>query len=139
MHAVRPRFNHGEAVMTRVQMEKVRCERPQRVVAEPETKKVMIERQHSIDSLDVHHEMAHPERSSAKSGNGAPRLKAIRRNLRTVEGFEHVPSRIVKANPVSDSPLIGEGALKTLNADTGSPEARGQEIERPTIGPFTSD
>jgi hypothetical protein len=56
-----------------------------------------------------------------------------------VKGFDHVPSRIVKTNPVSDSPLVGEGALKTLNTDTGSVEARGQCIQSPTIGNFPSE
>ena len=92
-----PGFDHREAVMTGIEMEEERLERPQRVVAQPEAEQIPIERQHVVDPLDVHHDVAHAERTGAEAGDGAAGPERIRGDLRAVERFEHVADRIVEA------------------------------------------
>ena len=92
VHAVPAGFDHRETVMTGVEVEEVGLERPQRVVAQPEAEKILIERQHAIDPLDVHHNVTHAERTGPKAGDGPAGAERIRGDLGAVERFEHVPA-----------------------------------------------
>src|SRR5688572_33200409 len=67
VNAVAPGFDHRKAVMTWIEVEKVSLERSKGVVAEPEAKDVLIEREYLVDSLDVHDDVAHPERARTKT------------------------------------------------------------------------
>src|SRR5262249_30218339 len=60
-------LDHRETVMTRVEMEEVRLERPQREITEVKPKRLRVERQQSTDAVDVQHDVPHAERAGAES------------------------------------------------------------------------
>src|SRR6266853_4230697 len=81
-------LHHREAVMARIQVKEVRLERTHREVAELKSKRVSIERQDIVDALDVEHDVAHAERTGAKTRNRAARPEWIARGFLTVERLE---------------------------------------------------
>src|SRR5947209_7821759 len=67
MNAVLAGFDHRETVMTRIQMKKVRLERPQRKVAQMKPERLRVKRQQSIDAFDIQDHVTHSERTGAET------------------------------------------------------------------------
>src|SRR4051812_21616645 len=84
MNAALAGFDHGEAVMTRIEMKEVRLERAECEVAQMKPKRLRVERQQAIDALDVQNHVTHSERPGAKSRNRAAWDERIRRDFSSV-------------------------------------------------------
>src|SRR5712691_2641963 len=132
-------LDEGDAVMTRIDVEEIAGERAQPIVAELELEDVLIERHHLGDALEMHHHVAHTERTGAEAGNVAAGLERIGGGLRAVEDFEPVAAGIVEHDQVLDVALAGERARAARNLGTGRLDARRHGVKRGGVGDLPAE
>src|SRR5262245_16649314 len=80
-------LDEGDRVVARIDVEEVRRERPQPVIADFELKDVLIKLHHLADALEVHHHVAHAEWTGAEAGDVAAGLERIAGSLGAVENL----------------------------------------------------
>src|SRR5262245_13833818 len=132
-------FDEGDAVVARIDVEEIGRERAQPVVAYLEFEDVLIERHHLGDALEMHHHVAHAERTGAEAGNVAAGLERIGGYLRAVEDFEPVTGGIVEHDQVVDVALAGERARAARNLSAGRLDARRYRVERRGVGDLPAE
>src|SRR5262249_48604170 len=103
-------LNKGDAVMARIDMEEIPREWPQPIVTELELEDISVERHHLCDAFEMHHHVAHAERTGAKAGDVAAGLERIGGSLRTVKDFQPVAAGIAEHDQVRNVPLAGKRA-----------------------------
>src|SRR5262245_42125415 len=126
-------LDEGNAVMAWIDVEEIGRERPQPVVADPEPEHVLIKCHHVGDALEMHHDVAHAERTGAKAGNVAAGLERIASSLRAVENFQSIAGGVVEHNQIRHVPLVGERPRSARDLGAGSLDPRRDGVERGAI------
>src|SRR5258706_8412700 len=101
-------LDEGDAVVAWIDVQEIGRERSQPIVAELKFEHVLIKRHHLGDALEMHHYVAHAERTGAEAGNIAPGLERIGGGLRPMKDLEPIAGGIVEYDQVRHMPLSGE-------------------------------
>src|SRR5262249_24991603 len=116
-------LDEGDAVMAQIDVEEIGRERAQPIVAHLELEDVLIERHHLADALEMHHHVAHAERTGAEAGTVAAGVERLAGGFRAVEDCEPVAGGIIEHDLVLDVALAGERARAARNVPAASMRA----------------
>src|SRR5262245_9120712 len=139
MHHVDAALDEGDAVVARIDVEEIGRERAQPVVADPELENVLIELHHLADALEMHHHMAHPERSGAEAGNVAAGLEGIGRGFGAVEDLQAIAGGVVEHDQILDVALVGQRPRAARDLGAGGLDPRGDGVERRGVGDLPAE
>src|SRR5205823_7478283 len=86
------------------------------------------------DALEMHHHVAHAERTGAEAGNVAPGLERIGGGFCTIEDLVPIAGGIVEYDQVRHMPLSGERARAAGDLGSRGFDARRDGVEGGSIG-----
>src|SRR5579872_1043138 len=129
-------LDESEAVVTRIDVEEIRLEGTQEIVAETKPENISVERNDLVDPFGGKHGMTHAEWSGTESGYGTARLERIGGDLGAIESFEAVADRIGKDNQIGHPALIGERARTARDVDLAVLQVGRQSIQSGSVRNF---
>src|SRR2546423_15153003 len=103
-------LDEGDTVVAWIDVQEIGREWSQPIVAELKFEDVLIKRHHLGDALEMHHHVAHAERTGAEAGNVASRPERIGGGLRAMKDFEPIAGGVIEYEQVFHTPLARQGA-----------------------------
>ena len=132
-------LDEGETVMARVNVQEARRIGLRVEIAQAEAEDIFVEVGDLVDALDMHDDVAEPERPGAETGDRAAGLERIGGDLAAMKNLDAVAERIAEHDQVLDVPLAGERARAARKRHACRFEASAERIERRTVGDFPAE